>query len=135
MQVALIVRRGNEGNKKQFLATMDAVEKALGHYEGPWFMQQYGLVDITFVPFLERIVASIPYYKVCSCCFVMGMHENARSWRKLVHSSSTGRSIRWLSELMIWVVTLCGSSPRRANVFGWLHAGHAGTRRRAVSQP
>ena len=43
---------------------MDAVEKALGHYEGPWFMQEYGLVDITFVPFLERIVASIPYYKV-----------------------------------------------------------------------
>ena len=47
---------------------MDAVEKALGHYEGPWFMQEYGLVDITFVPFLERIVASIPYYKVPAYC-------------------------------------------------------------------
>ena len=47
---------------------MDAVEKALGRFEGPWFMQDYGLVDITFVPFLERIVASIPYYKVPACC-------------------------------------------------------------------
>ncbi len=62
------IRRGNDGNRKQFLATMDAVEKALGHFEGPWFMQDYGLVDITFVPFLERVVASIPYYKVPASC-------------------------------------------------------------------
>ena len=49
---------------------------ALGHFEGPWFMQDYGLVDITFVPFLERIVASIPYYKVSCMLLVLmlGVH-------------------------------------------------------------
>ena len=44
---------------------MDAIDSALGQKAGPWFLQEYSLVDIVFAPFLERIAASIPYYKVC----------------------------------------------------------------------
>lgn len=44
---------------------MDAVEKELGaDRSGPFFMgADVTLVDCVFAPFLERIVASIAYYK------------------------------------------------------------------------
>ena len=54
---------GDEQNRARFEATMDQVEKALGVSEGPYFLSTFSLVDIIFAPFLERIVASIPYYK------------------------------------------------------------------------
>ncbi|KAK9840509.1 hypothetical protein WJX74_011029 [Apatococcus lobatus] len=57
--------RNNENNKKGFLSTMGAVEKELGaDPSGPFFMgAKVTLVDCVFAPFLERIVASIAYYK------------------------------------------------------------------------
>lgn len=63
------LRRGSEGNKKQFCATMDAIDSALALKAGPWFLDNYSLVDIVFAPFLERVAASIPYYKVCTLTF------------------------------------------------------------------
>lgn len=42
---------------------MDAVETALGAATGPYFLSQFGLVDLTFAPFLERIASSLLYYK------------------------------------------------------------------------
>lgn len=43
---------------------MGAVEGALGAEGGPFFLgAELSLVDVVFSPFLERIVASIPYYK------------------------------------------------------------------------
>ena len=30
---------------------------------GPYFLSEFGLVDVTFAPFLERIVSSLLYYK------------------------------------------------------------------------
>ncbi|PRW59564.1 glutathione S-transferase isoform A [Chlorella sorokiniana] len=54
---------GHESNRDNFCKTMDAVEAALGEAEGPYFLADFGLVDITFAPFLERIVSSIAYYK------------------------------------------------------------------------
>jgi glutathione S-transferase len=56
--------RNGAGNRKQFYDTMRAVEGALGAEGGPFFLgAELTLVDIVFSPFLERIVASIPYYK------------------------------------------------------------------------
>ncbi len=45
--------------------TMDVVEKELGtDASGPFFLgKDVSLVDCVFAPFLERIVASIAYYK------------------------------------------------------------------------
>eukprot|EP00889_Picochlorum_renovo_P000556 jgi/Picre1/27586/NNA_000551.t1 len=54
---------GDEANRQRFEKTMDEVERALGVEEGPYFLSSFSLVDIIFAPFLERIVASIPYYK------------------------------------------------------------------------
>eukprot|EP00887_Chlorella_sp_A99_P006697 scaffold3.g6697.t1 len=46
-----------------FVEAMDAVEAALGVAPGPFFLPDFSLVDCTFAPFLERIAASILYYK------------------------------------------------------------------------
>lgn len=54
---------GHDSNKAAFVATMDAVEEGLGATPGPYFLEDFSLVDITFAPFLERIAASIAYYK------------------------------------------------------------------------
>ena len=54
---------GDEMNRKRFEATMDEVKSTLSVAEGPYFLSTFSLVDIVFAPFLERIVASIPYYK------------------------------------------------------------------------
>lgn len=54
---------GNESNRAAFLQTIDAVEKELGVAEGEYFLSSFSLVDVVFAPFLERIVASMAYYK------------------------------------------------------------------------
>lgn len=43
---------------------MDQINDELGAEEGPYFLSSFSLVDCVFSPFLERIAASIPYYKV-----------------------------------------------------------------------
>ena len=44
--------------------TMDQVNAELDAEGGPFFLgKDLSLVDCVFAPFLERIVASIPYYK------------------------------------------------------------------------
>ena len=44
---------------------MSIVDQELGTEDGPYFLGWgFSLVDCVFAPFLERIVASIPYYKV-----------------------------------------------------------------------
>ena len=43
---------------------MDQINAELGEEEGPYFLASFSLVDCVFSPFLERIAASIPYYKV-----------------------------------------------------------------------
>jgi len=47
------------------MARMDEIDAELGAEVGPYFLASFSLVDCVFCPFLERIAASIPYYKVC----------------------------------------------------------------------
>lgn len=54
---------GNDGNRAAFENTMDTINQELGATEGPYFLSNFSLVDVIFAPFLERITASIPYYK------------------------------------------------------------------------
>jgi len=57
--------------RAQFEETMDEVDRELGKGGGPYFLSGvsgapgdgFGIVDIMFAPFLERIAASIPYFK------------------------------------------------------------------------
>ncbi|KXZ55141.1 hypothetical protein GPECTOR_3g291 [Gonium pectorale] len=52
--------------KKQFEATMDVVAAEMEREGGPYFLgSDISLVDITFCPMLERIAASLSYYKGC----------------------------------------------------------------------
>jgi glutathione S-transferase len=58
------VRRSHEANKREFVSTMDAIDSELGAAGGPFFMgEAVSLPDCVFAPMLERIAASIPYYK------------------------------------------------------------------------
>ena len=43
---------------------MDEVDMALSSSGGPFFLGEgFSMVDCVFAPFLERIAASVPYYK------------------------------------------------------------------------
>ena len=56
--------RSHEANKREFIATMDAVDRELGAAGGPFFLGvDLSMADVVFSPFLERIAASILYYK------------------------------------------------------------------------
>ena len=56
------VREENE-RKMNFLNTAHVVEKALASTPGPYFLNQFSTADIVFVPYLERMHASLFYYK------------------------------------------------------------------------
>jgi glutathione S-transferase len=50
--------------KDSFIQVLQRVEQALQTSEGPFFLgNEVSIVDIQFAPFLERIVASMMYYK------------------------------------------------------------------------
>ena len=50
--------------KRNFIAVMQTVDEQLAAEGGPLFLgEDVSLVDLVFAPFLERIVASMPYYK------------------------------------------------------------------------
>ncbi|GLC43420.1 hypothetical protein PLESTB_001555600 [Pleodorina starrii] len=54
----------HERAKQQFEATMDLVASEMEREGGPYFLgSDISLVDITFCPMLERIAASLSYYK------------------------------------------------------------------------
>jgi len=56
---------GFGGGRDDFDRVMDRVDAALGETEGPWFLggTEPSLVDLTYVPHVERIAASVAYWK------------------------------------------------------------------------
>jgi len=54
---------GHDAHRAAFLDAIDEVERELGVAEGPYFLSAFSIIDVVFAPFLERIVASIAYYK------------------------------------------------------------------------
>ena len=58
--------RGGFGSKRNFEATMRKVDDALGDQPGPWFSDFSdgpSLVDLQYVSHVERIAASVPYWR------------------------------------------------------------------------
>ncbi|KAI8802847.1 hypothetical protein BJ742DRAFT_777848 [Cladochytrium replicatum] len=49
--------------RQKFVDTMQQVENALGATPGPYFLDKFGIVDIIFMPYVERMAASLFYYK------------------------------------------------------------------------
>ena len=55
--------RQEEKNRKQFLDVTEKVETALSETPGAYFLDNFSIVDVLFTPFLERMNASLFYYK------------------------------------------------------------------------
>jgi len=56
------VREENQ-KKMNFINVAKIMDKALASTPGPWLLSQFSVADIVFVPFLERMNASLFYYK------------------------------------------------------------------------
>lgn len=55
--------RQERGNRDQFTSVVAKVETALSRTPGPYFLDQFGTVDVIFTPYVERMNASLYYYK------------------------------------------------------------------------
>ncbi|MHC5734811.1 glutathione S-transferase family protein [Nostoc sp.] len=73
-------------NREQFIAVVAKVESALGSTPSPYFLDSFGIVDVIFTPYLERMNASLYYYK--GYCL---RSENPRlsAWFAAMESRST----------------------------------------------
>lgn len=50
-------------NKEQFIKAVEMVEDALNQTSSPYFLDQFSVVDVIFTPYVERMNASLYYYK------------------------------------------------------------------------
>ena len=55
--------RQEQGNRDQFTGVVAKVEAALGRTPGPYFLDKFSTVDVIFTPYVERMNASLYYYK------------------------------------------------------------------------
>jgi len=80
--------RIEQRNREQFKEAMVAVEAALGSTPGPYFLEQFGTADIIFTPYVERMNASLYYYKGYSL-----REENPRmaAWFEAMETRATYR--------------------------------------------
>jgi glutathione S-transferase len=75
-------------NRDQFKETVTTVEEALGNTPGPYFLDQFSTADVIFTPYVERMNASLYYYKGYSL-----REENPRlnAWFAAMESRPTYR--------------------------------------------
>jgi glutathione S-transferase len=50
-------------NREQFVKTVEMVEEALANTPSPYFLDQFSIADLIFTPYVERMNASLYYYK------------------------------------------------------------------------
>ena len=50
-------------NCQQFVGVVTSVVEALGRTPGQYFLPEFGTADVVFIPYLERMSASLFYYK------------------------------------------------------------------------
>ncbi len=50
-------------NRDQFIGVVAQVEEALDRTPGPYFLKEFGTADVIFTPYVERMNASLYYYK------------------------------------------------------------------------
>lgn len=77
-----------QNNRERFVKTVMMVEEALSETAGSYFLEDFGIVDVIFVPYLERMNASLYYYKGYSL-----REENPRlaAWFDAMESRATYR--------------------------------------------
>ena len=52
-----------KGNRQQFIETVAIVEETLTSTPGAYFLEEFSTVDVIFTPYVERMNASLYYYK------------------------------------------------------------------------
>lgn len=50
-------------NREQFVSVVEKVEASLSRTPGPYFLEEFGTADVIFTPYVERMNASLYYYK------------------------------------------------------------------------
>jgi glutathione S-transferase len=80
--------RQEQRQQDQFTGVVARVEEALSQTPGPYFREEFSTVDLIFTPYVERMNASLYYYKGYSL-----REENARlaDWFAALESRSTYR--------------------------------------------
>ncbi|PSB18183.1 glutathione S-transferase [filamentous cyanobacterium Phorm 46] len=53
----------DQRNRNQFTSVVAQVEAALSRTPGPYFLAEFGTADVIFTPYVERMNASLYYYK------------------------------------------------------------------------
>lgn len=51
------------GNRQKFIEIVTLVEEALGNTSGAYFLEEFSTADVIFTPYVERMNASLYYYK------------------------------------------------------------------------
>ena len=80
--------REEQRHREQFLGVVALVEEALGSTPSPYFLEEFSTADVIFTPYVERMNASLYYYKGYSL-----REENSRlgDWFTAMESRSTYR--------------------------------------------
>ncbi len=55
--------RQDKSNREQFVKVVAMVESALGSTPSPYFLEDFSTADVIFTPYVERMNASLYYYK------------------------------------------------------------------------
>jgi glutathione S-transferase len=80
--------REEQRTRDRFTEVVTMVEDALGQTPGPYFLEEFGTADVIFTPYVERMNASLYYYKGYSL-----REENPRlaAWFEAMESRPTYR--------------------------------------------
>jgi glutathione S-transferase len=80
--------RQEQQNRSQFVEVVNKVESALASTPGPYFLEEFGTADVIFTPYVERMNASLYYYKGYS---LREENPRLRDWFDGMESRSTYR--------------------------------------------
>lgn len=75
-------------SREQFIAIVAEVENALAQTPGPYFLEDFSVVDVIFTPYVERMNASLFYYKGYS---LREEHPRLGAWFDALESRATYR--------------------------------------------
>ncbi|HEY9738054.1 MAG TPA: glutathione S-transferase family protein, partial [Trichocoleus sp.] len=80
--------REDQHHRDLFVEVVARVEEALGRTSGPYFLEEFSTADVIFTPYVERMSASLYYYKGYSL-----REENPRllAWFDAMETRSTYR--------------------------------------------
>ncbi|WP_126146778.1 glutathione S-transferase family protein [Synechococcus elongatus] len=78
----------DQQGRTAFQAVVDRVEAALASTPGPYFLERFGVTDVIFTPYIERMNASLFYYKGYS---LREINPRLSDWFEAMESRETYR--------------------------------------------